>query len=76
MHTARSCYLDYTDLKLANAQQITVMDGFFLGGAQVVFAAPKAGSAVQAVTLAGAYVWRVYRCLPLLHPFPPPQPTA
>jgi hypothetical protein len=52
----RSCYLDFTDRKLTNAQQVTVTDGFFLGGAQVVFAAPKPGSAVQAVTLAGN-VW-------------------
>ena len=50
------CYLDFNDLVLENAQQVTVSDGFFLGGGQLVFAAPAAGSAIVATTVSGN-VW-------------------
>ena len=50
------CYLDFNDLVLENAQQVTVSDGFFLGGGQLVFAAPAAGSALVATTITGN-VW-------------------
>jgi hypothetical protein len=55
------CYLDFTDLKLvgSGAQQLTVADGFFLGDAQLVFAASAPGQAVYGVSLAGN-VW--YDC--------------
>jgi len=49
-------YLDYTDLVLggaSGAQQISVSNAFFLGGAQIVFAAAKAGSSVYGVSLTG-----------------------
>jgi hypothetical protein len=58
------CYLDFNDLVLENAQQVTVSDGFFLGGGQLVFAAPAAGSAIVATTITGT-VWR-HTSLPAL----------
>jgi len=55
------CYLDFTDLKVvgSGAQQLSVADGFFLGDAQLVFAASAPGQAVYGVSLAGN-VW--YDC--------------
>ena len=50
------CYLDFNDLVLENAQHVVVSDGFFLGGGQLVFAAPAAGSAIVATTVSGN-VW-------------------
>jgi hypothetical protein len=46
-----SAYLDFTDLKLTNAQQTSVSDCFFLGDAQLVFAAPAPASAVYGVAI-------------------------
>ena len=58
------CYLDFTDLKLVNAQQVSVSDGFFLGDAQLVFAAPGPKSSVYGVSILGN-IW--YDCsLPAL----------
>lgn len=50
------CYLDFTDLVLTNAQQLSISNGFFLGGAQILFQAPKAGSTVYGVSIIGN-VW-------------------
>lgn len=54
-------YLDFTDLKNvgSGAQDLTVADGFFLGDAQLVFAASAPGQAVYGVALSGN-VW--YDC--------------
>jgi len=49
------CYLDFTDLVLSGeggASLTTVTNGFFLGGAQVVFAANKPNASVSGVTIA------------------------
>jgi len=51
--------MDFTDLVLRNAQQISVTHGFFLGGAQVVFEAQRAGDAVLGVSIL-SNVW--YDC--------------
>ena len=53
------CYLDFTDLVLAVAQYISFSGGFFLGNAQLVFAAQKPADAVLGVSLANN-VW--YDC--------------
>jgi hypothetical protein len=53
------CYLDFTNLVLAVAQQLSFSGGFFLGGAQAVFAARSPSDAVVGVTLSGN-VW--YDC--------------
>ena len=52
-------YMDFTDLVLRNAQQISVTNGFFLGGAQLVFEAQKANDTVLGVSLL-SNVW--YDC--------------
>jgi hypothetical protein len=52
-------YLDFTDFVMANAQQISFTGGFFLGGAQAVFAAQRPNDAVLGVTFSGN-VW--YDC--------------
>ena len=46
-------YLDFTDLVLTNAQQISISSGFFLGDAQLVFKAPRAGSSIYGVSILG-----------------------
>lgn len=50
------CYLDFTDLVMTNAQQIVVTGGFFLGGAQVKFSAPKPNSVIYGTTIS-SNVW-------------------
>ena len=45
------CYLDFTDLVLESAQFISFTGGFFLGNAQLVFAAQKPADAVLGVSL-------------------------
>ena len=52
-------YMDFTDLVLRNAQQISVTNGFFLGGAQIVFEAQKANDTVLGVSIL-SNVW--YDC--------------
>ena len=52
-------YMDFTDLVLRNAQQISVTNGFFLGGAQIIFEAQKARDAVLGVSIL-SNVW--YDC--------------
>ena len=52
-------YLDFTDFVMTKAQQISFSGGFFLGGAQAVFAAQRPNDAVLGVSLAGN-VW--YDC--------------
>jgi hypothetical protein len=47
------CYLDFTDLVLTNAQQISISNGFFLGDAQLVFKAPHMGSSIYGVSIIG-----------------------
>jgi hypothetical protein len=47
------CYLDFTDLVLTNAQQISISNGFFLGDAQLVFKAPHASSSIYGVSIVG-----------------------
>ena len=53
------CYLDFTNLVLAVAQQVSFSGGFFLGNAQAVFAAQKPGDSVVGVSFSGN-VW--YDC--------------
>jgi hypothetical protein len=53
------CYLDFTDLVLAVAQYTSFSGGFFLGNAQLVFAAQKPADAVLGVSLTDS-VW--YDC--------------
>jgi len=55
------CYLDFTDLKVvgSGAQQLTVADAFFLGDAQLVFAASAPNQAVYGVALT-SNIW--YDC--------------
>jgi hypothetical protein len=52
-------YMDFTDLVLRNAQQLSITNGFFLGGAQIVFEAQKARDAVLGVSI-NSNVW--YDC--------------
>ena len=53
------CYLDFTDLVLEVAQQVSFSGGFFLGNAQTVFAAQKPGDSVVGTSFSGN-VW--YDC--------------
>ena len=52
-------YLDFTDLVLqdAGAQRTTVVDGFFLGGAQLLFRTTSPGGVIEGTALLGN-VWR------------------
>ncbi len=53
------CYLDFTDLVLEVAQYISFSGGFFLGNAQLVFAAQRPADAVLGVSISDS-VW--YDC--------------
>jgi hypothetical protein len=52
-------YMDFTDLVLRNSQQISVTNGFFLGGAQIIFESQKANDTVLGVSIL-SNVW--YDC--------------
>jgi hypothetical protein len=48
------CYFDFTDLRLTVAESLAITSSFFLGNAQLEFRAPRAGSAVRGVYVAGS----------------------
>jgi len=58
------CYLDYTDLVLTAPTGVLISSGFFLGGAQLVFAAPSGGGIVDGVVLS-SNVWSHTKLPPL-----------
>lgn len=47
------CYLDYNDIVLVSPEHVTFVDGFFLGGGQMVVRASKANDRCEGLTVTG-----------------------